>query len=302
VVSRTEELWFGPGDPVRAASGLAPLGDGWLVAQDDANHAARWDRRGIRRLRLFPPVDGHDLFGAAAGTKHLKPDLEAACAVTAAGGPAVLLLGSGSSPLRTRAALVVDDGGPRVHTADLAPLYAAAATALGLEAADLNLEGACLVGDRLRWFQRGHGRSRLPSASVDLDAGAVVAAVLGEGDPAGLVPTDPRRYDLGRLGGLPLTITDAVALADDRVLVAAAAEDAPDAITDGPVVGSALAVVDEDESVAAVAPVEADGPAWKIEGLALRGQSADGAVSVLAVTDQDDPRVPSLAVELTLRW
>jgi hypothetical protein len=56
----TERLWFGPGDPVRAASAVSPFGDGWLIAQDDANHAAAlvpaWTRRDRDRLGEHRPA------------------------------------------------------------------------------------------------------------------------------------------------------------------------------------------------------------------------------------------------------
>src|SRR5919107_1065236 len=105
------ELRLDDGRPVTAASGIAPLGDGWLVAQDDATHAA-WRRPGgVTPVRVLPPVEGHDRFAEAAGTKHLKPDLEVACPVEVDGAPAVLALRSGASPRRMRGVLVRLAGG-----------------------------------------------------------------------------------------------------------------------------------------------------------------------------------------------
>ncbi|WP_448638191.1 hypothetical protein [Geodermatophilus sp. URMC 63] len=40
VVDGVRALRFDDGTPVRAASGIAPFGDGWLMAQDDATSAA----------------------------------------------------------------------------------------------------------------------------------------------------------------------------------------------------------------------------------------------------------------------
>ena len=92
-------LRFADGTPVRAASAIAPYGDGWLIGQDDATHACWW-RDGVGTpVRVVPAVEGHEVFSEDAGTKELKPDLEAAVAVD--GG--VLLLGSGSTPVRMRA-------------------------------------------------------------------------------------------------------------------------------------------------------------------------------------------------------
>ena len=92
-------------------------------------------------------------------------------------------------------------------------------------------------------------------------------------------------------------MTDAIALPDGRLLLSAAAEDSPDAIDDGPVVATALALVDGDD-VLAVAPIpEVQGHVHKVEGLALR-EIGDGEVHLLAVGDVDDPATPSAAIDL----
>ena len=285
-VEGVSELRFDTGLPVRAASAVAPFGDGWLIVQDDATHAA-WQRPGgVAAVRVVPAVDGHELFSSAAGTKHLKPDFEAAFPA----GDGALLLGSGSTPARMRASLVTRSGFA-VH--DLTPVYAAAAAALDVPLGGLNLEGACRLGDRVRWFQRGNSAAGVPSASVDVAASALT------GGP--VVVGDVRRYDLGSVGGVALAVTDAVALPDGRVLVSAAAEDTPNAVDDGPVVGAALALLDGDQ-VTDVAPLPESGSgAYKVEGLAVRDVTGDG-VRLLAVVDADDPDAASVRLDLTLRW
>ena len=58
VLEGVRELRFTDGAPVRAASGVARFGDGFLVAQDDATQAA-WFRDGpATRVRLLPPNGG----------------------------------------------------------------------------------------------------------------------------------------------------------------------------------------------------------------------------------------------------
>jgi hypothetical protein len=284
-------LRFADSSPVRAASAIAVLGRGWLVAQDDDTHGC-WLVDGVGTpLRLFPPVEGLESFSESAGTKHLKPDVEAALEVPADGASSVLLLGSGSTPARMRAVLVdLLEGDPRPTVADLAPLYAAVTRALDIPADQLNLEGACLVGDRLRWFNRGLPTAGLPSASVDLDVSAVLAAA--RGGTTTLDVLDMRRLDLGQVQGVGLAVTDAVSLGGEQVLVSAAAEDSPNTYDDGPVVASALVVVDGD-GVRATAPLpEVDGRVAKVEGLSLLDW--DGTQGrVLAVVDADDPSVPS---------
>ena len=283
-------LRFDDGTPVRAASAVAAYEGGWLVVQDDATHGAWWHGDSISRVRVFPPVEGHEVFSSAEGTKHLKPDLEAGCPVP--GG--VLLLGSGSTDGRMRAALLRGLDAP-VAVADLAHVYAAVRTAMGLEPALLNLEGACVVGQSLRWFHRG--AADVPSMSVDLPLDALLACF----DAPGEVPvTGLRTYDLGRADGVALAVTDALALHDGTVLVSAAAEDTADPYDDGPVVASALALLDDD-GVRAMTPLpELGGQVLKVEGLAPRDVRGEG-LEVLAVVDVDDPETPSTALVLDVR-
>ena len=118
-VHQVHSLRFDDGSPVRAASGVARFGDGFLIAQDDATHAAWWHPTSpVQRLRLLPPVERStgellDAFSEADGTKKWKPDLEGACSIELAGRPAVLFLGSGSSETRTRGVLVLGRARPR---------------------------------------------------------------------------------------------------------------------------------------------------------------------------------------------
>ena len=90
-------------------------------------------------------------------------------------------------------------------------------------------------------------------------------------------------------------------LADGRVLVSAAAEDTPNAVDDGPVVGSALALLDDDGVLATVAlPGSGPGPTrWRAWRSARR--PPDG-LRLLAVIDADDPAAASELLTLRLRW
>jgi hypothetical protein len=297
-IDAVRELRFDDGTPVTAASGIAPLGEGWLIAQDDSTFAAWRRAEGVVPVRVLPPVEGHDRFRAAAGTKHLKPDLEVACPAEVDGASAVLLLGSGSADRRTRGVVVRLDGGRPVAAAgDLRPLYEAVAARLGLPMAHLNLEGASRHGNLVRWYNRGNLAAGVPSASVEVPLEGLVAAVLGRIDPVS-VPVDRARfYDLGEVEGVGLAVTDAVALPDGRVLACAAAEDTPNAVDDGPVVATALALLDGERVLEVAALPELGGRVHKVEGLALRGVRG-AEVRLLAVVDDDDPDRPSAEIEL----
>jgi hypothetical protein len=190
---------------------------------------------------------------------------------------------------------------PSYTVADLEPVYRNAAAALDLGDDQLNLEGACVIGDRLRWFQRGNLAAGAPTACVDVDRAAVLAVLTGARAADRIEVVDVRRYDLGVVNGVALAVTDAVALADGRVLVSAAAEDTPNAVDDGPVVGASLALLDDDGVLAvAEVPPGASG-VYKVEGLAVREATADG-LRLIAVVDMDEPAVASAQLTLRLRW
>lgn len=287
---------------MRAASAVVAFAGGFLVVPDDATHAAWFRGSSVTAVRLLPPTGGHELFSDATGTKHLKPDLEAACHLTVEGGPAALIMGSGSSPARMRWVLLrLEHGEPRPHVADMTPLYASVADALSLRPEDLNLEGVCVVGDVLRWYQRGLPSAGLPSGSVDLDLHTAVAAALGQVGPAAVAALEPRTYDLGAVAGVGLAITDVVTLPDGTLLASAAAEDTPNPRDDGPVVASCLVRLD-DTAVREVIPLPpVEDSVIKVEGLMVLEGYQDGAL-LLAVADVDDPDAASLATRVRVRF
>jgi hypothetical protein len=300
-VLSAERLRLPDGSPVRAASAVVPFGDGHLVVSDDGTLAA-WFRDGTATpVRLLPPVGGHDVFEEASGTKHLKPDLETACQVRVHGAPAALVMGSGSSPARMRWCLLrLTDGVPTPVVADMTPVYAAVAAALGVDLELLNLEGACIVGDALRWFHRGLPSAGLPSASVDLDLATALAAAMGERASTDVTVSRPVHYDVGEADGVSLAITDVVALAGGDLIASAAAEDSPNPRDDGPVVASALARIRADRVLEVVPLPTLDGGVIKVEGLMVV-DSGESHTTLLAVTDVDDPQAASWATTLRVR-
>lgn len=260
---------------VGAGSGLV-WADGALIAiQDDAPAAARIDpaTRAVTILPLGPDP--------ARLPKMEKPDLEA---IAVASDGALWLLGSGSAPRRRRVARL-DPRSGEVAWFEAGPLYDAVAAAIG-EAP--NVEGAAIMAGGMRLFHRGAGRGTCRNWVLDVAMG-----------PEG--PTLPVgaafEVDLGAIGEVPLSCTDAAALPDGRYLYLAAAEDTPDAVADGPVVGAAIGLLSG--AVARWTPLlEADGSpsVRKVEGLApdpdLRG--------AWVVTDPDDADRPAQLCRVAL--
>jgi hypothetical protein len=281
---------------VSAASGLVCTHGRVYVVADDELHLGVFDDL-VSPGRLWPlfpgglPADGKE-------RKRAKPDLEALLLLPPdAAWPhgALLALGSGSRPSRERAALLVLDAAGQMagpaRPVDFAALYAP----LRERFDDLNIEGAFCLGEDLVLLQRGNG-ARGVNAALHYRFTDVAALVRGDDAP----PPQPRaehRFALGRLDGVPLGFTDAVALpprdaagrAAPRWLFSAAAEDTDDSYADGRCTGSVLGVADASGRLRALHRVAG---ACKIEGVDRHAE--DGGLSLCLVSDADDPALPSV--------
>jgi hypothetical protein len=260
---------------VSAGSALLRIADRLLAVHDDAFRATWIDLPSLKLTPLLLAGDGMPL------PKATKPDFEAA--VRAPDG-SVHLLGSGATPNR-RAVARID---PRTGSIGVTPrpeLYRCIQESLPGGAAP-NIEGAVFAADRLVLFHRGIGT---PSVIVDLPLD-----VLEGGAPRVLRTV---AVELGTLAGIPLSFTDAAVIDARRIAFAATAEDAPDAIADGPVAGSVIGVL-EDHNVARWTGLEGpDGALFraKVEGLVL------DAAGAWVLTDADDPGEPALLGRVVLR-
>lgn len=115
-----------------------------------------------------------------------------------------------------------------------------------------------------------------------------------------LIVGDVRRYDLGTIEGVGLSVTDALYLPDGRLVLSAAAEDSGNNIDDGFVTGAALALFDGAQRLAMAMLRTVAGRVAKLEGIALLETLADGC-RLLGVVDDDDPTQASLQLVLRLR-
>ncbi len=271
------------GEPwVSAASGLVRAGESLYVVADDELHIARFMAAGTAPgewLRLFPG----ELPEKHKPRKRAKPDTECLAllppGVDAPGGT-LLALGSGSGPVRRAAALLplAANGAPGGVPAvvDWSPLL----VALEAQLPELNIEGLVATGDTLTLLHRGN-KGGAPNAVVRTS----LAAALGSGDR---LEFDIRTVDLGHVGDVPLTLTDAAAHPAGGLLVTAVAEATDDRWNDGACLGSAIGHLSAAGELQWLRRVAGS---LKIEGIALR--SVSERLDCLLVTDPDDRSQPA---------
>lgn len=258
---------------VRAGSALLRVGDRLLVVQDDAFEVVWVDLPALSLERLA-------LQGAGSGLpKYQKPDFEAAFV---APDGTLLIVGSASTSMRRFVARIKvggsEVGGGEVELIDAGALFDAVTEAIGTTP---NIEGAALIGETVTLLHRGSGAD--PNASVDVP----LEAFFGAAPPQSL---SARRFDLGAIGAVPLTFTDAAPLGGDRLLYLAVAEDTPNAIADGPILGGAVGVIDSGGARYTRLLLENGEPfTGKAEGIALDGSGRSGFL----VTDPDSPDAPA---------
>ena len=183
-----------------------------------------------------------------------------------------------------------------ILVAGLAPVYARVADALGVPPDQLNLEGACVVGDELRWFQRGVPSAGAPSASVDVALDSLLEAAAGS--PAAVRVAGVRRYDLGHLGACRSRSPTRSPSPTDWCWSRRRPRTPPRPTTTdrwwAPRSRCSTATARRPGRLPLL-----DGVVAKVEGLALAGQH-DDLLDLVAVVDADDPEVPSLLLELAV--
>lgn len=283
---------------VRAGSAMAWVGGRLVVAQDDASFLALLDPSLSRvdALTLDHTDAGQRLFDEGRGNKRKKLDLEACCVVRDGARELLLAWGSGSLPIRERI-VVLESGAGAARIAPAGALYGRLRACEAFAGSELNVEGATPVGgDRVRLFQRGNGAARDGRTPVDATCDLSLARLLAWLDDPRLEAPAPEavvQWDLGAIGGVRLTFTDACAGPGGGIAFLAAAEASPDAIEDGVVVGVALGWIPPEGAARWAVIREADGAPFlgKAEGLAWApGQAGRRA---LVVIDRDDPDAPS---------
>ena len=281
---------------VSAASGLVRIGGCVYVVIDDELHLGAFPAGSNAPGRLIPLFESELPF-TNPERKAQKPDLESLCGLPPFGDfprGALLALGSGSTAKRRRGVLLALDGEGAVdgspQVVDLTGMYRPLDTAFPA----LNIEGAVVIGNELRLFQRGNKRNS-ENAVVRFSLSGFLAAL----DRDSATPIEPlaiHSIDLGGMNGIPFCFTDAAALADGHVVFTAIAEDTDDTYNDGPCMGAAIGVLNPENEVRRF--LRLDGP-YKIEGIDARLNG--DTIEVQLVTDADDPSIPAVLYAASLK-
>lgn len=253
-------------DPfVSAASGLV-LKDGqfYIVADDDLSAVVveQSDLTKGRTITLFS--------GALAEEKKLrkktKPDLESIVQLPSGD---LLCVPSGSEKNRGRG-ILIKAGTEEIKPVDFTQLF----SELRKTFSELNIEGAVMIDEWLRLFQRGNGKKQ-QNGTVD-----VHLAELLQGK---IKISFVKHYELGKQNGANLSFTDAT-VANNKIYFLAVAEDCESTYLDGEVKGSVLGTMD------------LKGKLLKLEALDLKskpeGLCTDGE-NYYFVTDDDDRSKPA---------
>lgn len=291
---------------VRAGSGLAWVGGTLVGIQDDANFVACIDPATGRVQPVLLPAGEAGLrqFDDVRGNKAFKLDLEACTAVPdGRGGDFLVAFGSGSSARRERILRVtgLDAPHPAVDLREAASFYARLREETEFSGSELNVEGAVWRDGRILLLNRGNGAvvdGRQPvDAICEVEWAALRAHLDDPGGPPAPAPRSVVQYDLGEMGGCRLTFTDAASFGPALVYTAAA-EASPNAVDDGPVVGSALGIVGADGEARWTELRDAAGGRFdgKVEGVA-RGPRPG---TLYVIVDRDDPGRASDLCEVQL--
>jgi hypothetical protein len=287
---------------VRAGSGCAfidipGVGRRLAVVQDDAHFIALVDvtRGRVEALPLPAGPDGLRQFDTVRGNKKDKLDLEALVSLTVDGRPALLAIGSGSGGTARREHLVLctfqDDGKAAIEVFAGGAFYRQLARA-DFTGDERNLEGAVVVGDRLRLFNRGNGAGEARDAVGEVSLPQLLRHLR---DPLlhGAPPLSKvQELALGDVNGTRLTVTDATVHPDGRTLFLAAAEASPNTWDDGEVKGTALGVLGADGTTTLWPLLDEQGRSLtdKVEGIAVDPANPRRA---FVVVDKDDPHAPA---------
>lgn len=229
---------------VKAASGLVKAGSTFYIIADDEVSLAEFKFEGnpkanyIKLLEKELPLD-------AAQRKKQKPDWESLVQLEIAKDQRIILaVPSGSTEnrmvgafLRLDSAGVIDKNSEPV-TVDFCEIY----KSLKERFAELNIEGACVLNNKIMLFQRGNGASG-KNAIIDIDLAGFCNDLVNASAIKAQHVLAVTEYHLGHLEGHKLDFTDAC-VADNKIWFLAVAEDSQSTYDDGQYYGAIIGCLD----------------------------------------------------------
>ena len=289
---------------VRAASGIAWIDDNFVIVQDDVNFIALVDSRTekVTAITLPEGEGGKRQFDDLRGNKKFKMDLESCALVPYEDQKWMITFGSGSNSYREKIVILkglIDNPQPEIY--DASALYEVLRSSEEFAGSEMNIEGAIFLGEKIRLFNRGNGASSEKltpvNASCDIDWISLHTYLINPNKRPPLIE-NITRYELGTLDNLSLGFTDAT-ICKGTIFFSAAAEDSPDAVTDGRVAGSVLGFINGENNIYSTELIDKEGNRFcgKVEGLTFMENDCKKA---FVVVDQDSPNEPSQLCEVEL--
>ncbi len=210
---------------ISAASGLILKNEQFYVIADDELFAVALDKKDFETAKTIPLFSGA-LSEELKLRKQQKPDLE--CIVELPSGD-ILCIPSGSELNRHQGVLIsgVDSS---VKSISFKSLY----SELRKSFSELNIEGAVIVDQWLRLFQRGNGKKN-QNGTVDINFQDLL---MGK-----VTISFVKHMELGKHNGANLSFTDAT-LHNNKIYFLAVAEACESTYLDGEFKGSALGLMD----------------------------------------------------------
>lgn len=220
---------------VRAASGLVKVQNTFFIIADDELTLAAFNFESQPQARFFPLLNGA-LPEDPIQRKKLKPDWESLVQLDLNGHKVILAIPSGSTIHRIKGAYL--DNNSVAREVDFSKIYAE----LSKSIPELNIEGACIIENKLKLFQRGNGAAG-KNAIIDLDLNGVCEDIQKNESLSPLRIQSIKDYELGSLNGYKLDFTDACTV-EDKIWFLAVAENSSSTYEDGQYYGAILGCLD----------------------------------------------------------
>lgn len=271
---------------IKAASGLVKIENTFYVIADDEVSLAEFKFEGGTRARYLKLLE-KQLPRDTAERKKQKPDWESLLQLSLTQDRKILLaVPSGSTENRMAGAFVRLDKAGHVDEnynpamVDFSEIY----KSLKTQIAELNIEGACVLNDRLKFFQRGNGAEGR-NAIIDIDLAGFCNDLANAASIKAQHILAVTEYNLGHLDGHKLDFTDACAV-NDKIWFLAVAEESQSTYEDGQYYGAIIGCLDS--SGKEIARYEID-CATKPEGLWVDVESQ--RLCFYVVTDADSSTI-----------